>query len=259
MLDGRVRVLDMRRPRMNRQHACYVTVEGKVRIDAEVHGLGVEIEDPHGRVWAILTAMDGTRSPDEVIAETTAAHSTLSDGAATNVMQQLLEAGLLEDGSATPPQRLSERERTRYSRGVDFLQWIDRTPRSNPWDLQLRLRESRVLLIGVGGTGSTVAQGLVASGVGHLHCVDDDVVELSNLNRQLLYCESDLGAVKVEAAVDRLRALNSDVTVTGERRLVQGPRDIAGLLEPGYDVLLLCADQPPDRIRRWARTCLKGR
>jgi molybdopterin/thiamine biosynthesis adenylyltransferase len=122
------------------------------------------------------------------------------------------------------------REEDRYSRGVPLLRWMDLAPRTGPWDAQLRLREARVLLIGVGGTGGHAAQALVASGVGHVHCVDPDTVELSNLNRQPLYRESDLGRPKVEAAVATLRALNSDVTVTGERREVARPEDLAELV-----------------------------
>ena len=58
---------------------------------------------------------------------------------------------------------------------------------------------------GVGGTGGAAARDLVASGVGHLHCVEPDVVELSNLNRQTLFREDDLGRPKLDAALAALR------------------------------------------------------
>lgn len=85
-------------------------------------------------------------------------------------------------------------------------------------------------------------------------------MELSNLNRQPLYREPDIGHPKAEAAVETLRALNSDVTVTGERREVRGPEDLAELIgeseESAYDLLVLAADHPAV-IRRWAnRVCL---
>jgi molybdopterin/thiamine biosynthesis adenylyltransferase len=63
---------------------------------------------------------------------------------------------------------------------------------------------------------------LTVSGVGHVHCVEPDLVELSN--RQILFVESDLGRPKVDAAVNRLRAHNSDVTVTGEQQRVPDGR-----------------------------------
>src|SRR6185437_7359027 len=104
-----------------------------------------------------------------------------------------------------------------------LLRWMDLSPRASPWSAQLRLRRARVLVLGVGGTGGAAAQILVASGVGAVHTVDPDVVELSNLNRQLLYRETDIGRPKTDAALAALRALNSDVTVTGERYEVRGP------------------------------------
>ena len=257
MVDGHVRAAEMVRPRIKSQFVPYVTVDGAVRIGTDVHGVGAEIENPGGWVWALICGLDGTRSPGEVLTAVTAGHPDVSRATAATVLQQLLDEGFVEDAGAAPPSQLSERERERYSRGIAFLNWIDRTARSGPWDIQVRLSRSRVLLVGLGGTGSMVGQALVATGVGYLHCVDADVVELSNLNRQLIYREYDLGKPKVDAAVAHLRALNSDVEVTGEQRLVESRDDLAGLLRPGYDLLVLCADQPRPGIRRWAnRACL---
>ncbi|WP_327428768.1 HesA/MoeB/ThiF family protein [Streptomyces sp. NBC_01236] len=268
------------RPRIKPEHRAYRTVDGNVRIGSVIHGIGAEIADPQGWVWTLVEAMDGTRGPSGVVDEVLRAHPGLPGEDARQAMADLLAAGFVDDAGATVP--VPERERVRYSRGVPLLRWMDLGPRTSPWDAQLRLRRARVLLIGVGGTGGYAAQSLVASGVGHLHCVDPDVVELSNLNRQPLFRESDIGRPKVEAAVATLRALNSDVTVTGERREVRGPGDLAGLVGAGseveggggnlaelvgtgrddrggaaaYDLLVLAADRP-DAIRRWAnRVCL---
>jgi molybdopterin/thiamine biosynthesis adenylyltransferase len=86
--------------------------------------------------------------------------------------------------------------------------------------------------------------------------VDFDVVELSNLNRQILYTEADVGRPKVEAAVDRLRQLNSDITVTGEEVRITQTEDFLPLLED-RDLMVMAADKPQG-IRHWAnRACLK--
>ncbi|MCT2589708.1 ThiF family adenylyltransferase [Streptomyces sp. N2-109] len=223
-----------------------------------IFGIGAEVRDPEGWIWTLTEAMDGFRSPGEVVTTVLARHSGLAREEVLQAMDDLLQAGFVEDAAVPLPSGLTERERTRYGRGVALLRWMDLAPRASAWELQLRLRESRVLLVGVGGTGGVVAQSLVASGIGALHCVDPDVVELSNLNRQLLFQEADIGLPKVEAAVARLRMLNSDVTVTGERFCVRGADDLAALLSPGYDLLALCADRPPE-IRGWANAaCLKA-
>ena len=216
------------RPRIKPEHRAYRTVDGNVRIGSVIHGIGAEIADPQGWVWTLVEAMDGSRGPAEVVDEVLRTHPDLPREDTHQAMSDLLAAGFVDDAQAAVP--LPTREENRYSRGVPLLRWMDLAPRTSPWDAQLRLREARVLLVGVGGTGGHAAQSLVASGVGHVHCVDPDEVELSNLNRQPLYREPDIGHPKVEAAVASLRALNSDVTVTGERREVRGPEDLAELI-----------------------------
>jgi adenylyltransferase/sulfurtransferase len=78
---------------------------------------------------------------------------------------------------------------------------------------QRRLLQSRVLLIGVGGLGSPIALYLAAAGVGTIGIIDPDVVDLSNLQRQILFRTEDLGRPKAEVARERLQALNPDVRV----------------------------------------------
>src|SRR4051812_35242051 len=81
---------------------------------------------------------------------------------------------------------------------------------------QKRLAASRVLLIGCGALGSTIADQLVRAGIGHLMLADRDVVELTNLQRQTLYDERDAAeqTPKAIAAANRLRAVNSGVQIT---------------------------------------------
>ena len=78
---------------------------------------------------------------------------------------------------------------------------------------QRRLLDSRVLLIGAGGLGCPLAQYLAAAGVGTLGLIDHDRVDVSNLQRQVLYATSDVGRPKVEVAAERIRAQNPDVRV----------------------------------------------
>ncbi len=264
-------VRSMRRPRIKPEHRAYRTVDGHIRIGSVVHGIGAEVRDPDGWVWTLVEAMDGTRGAEGVVDEVSRRHPGLRLPAADIVqaMTDLAAAGYVEDAGAATPAELSERERERYGRGMTLLRWMDLRPRESAWEPQLRLRRARVLLVGVGGTGGAAARDLVASGVGRLHCVEPDVVELSNLNRQTLFREDDLGTPKIDAALTALRALNSDTAVTGERREVRGPADLGDLLAgapdglgdspdrpAAYDVLLLAADRPAV-IRRWAnQVCL---
>jgi molybdopterin/thiamine biosynthesis adenylyltransferase len=78
---------------------------------------------------------------------------------------------------------------------------------------QEKLKKARVLIVGVGGLGSIVSLYLVAAGVGELVLLDEGVVELSNLNRQILYDTSDIGKSKVTVASEKLRRLNPWVSI----------------------------------------------
>jgi adenylyltransferase/sulfurtransferase len=101
---------------------------------------------------------------------------------------------------------------------------------------QRRLLDSRVLLVGVGGLGCPAALYLAAAGVGSLTLVDDDIVELSNLQRQILYTEADLAQPKAEAAALRLRAANPEIRVDAlDVRLTAAN---AGELVDGHDLVL---------------------
>jgi len=110
---------------------------------------------------------------------------------------------------------------------------------------QQRLLEGRVLLVGAGGLGCPVAQYLAAAGVGHLGIVDDDVVDVSNLQRQILYGTADVGRPKAEVAAERIRALNPDVEVTlHQTRLTS---ENAEALLAGWDVVVDGSDNFPTR------------
>ncbi|GLO72860.1 hypothetical protein MACH17_43770 [Phaeobacter inhibens] len=105
---------------------------------------------------------------------------------------------------------------------------------------QARLAKASVLVIGAGGLAVPVLQYLVGAGVGHIRLVDRDVVSLSNLHRQTLFCESDIGQAKVAIATKAMNALNAEVWIEGiEARF--GPGNASDLCD-GMDVILDCAD-----------------
>jgi adenylyltransferase/sulfurtransferase len=79
---------------------------------------------------------------------------------------------------------------------------------------QQKLADARMLIIGMGGLGSPVAMYLAAAGIGELILVDDDVVDLSNLQRQIAHSTADIGRPKVESAQQRVQALNPECRIT---------------------------------------------
>lgn len=100
---------------------------------------------------------------------------------------------------------------------------------------QVRLLESRVLIVGAGGLGAPLLLYLAAAGVGTLGVVDDDVVELSNLQRQVIHTTDHLGSSKVDSAADMLSRINPDVRVIRHRARLAA--DNADTILTGYDLI----------------------
>ncbi|NHN48187.1 molybdopterin-synthase adenylyltransferase MoeB [Halostella sp. JP-L12] len=105
---------------------------------------------------------------------------------------------------------------------------------------QQRLLDASVLVVGAGGLGSPVIQYLAAAGVGRLGIADDDVVERSNLQRQIVHGDGDVGRPKAESAVDYVEQLNPDVdAVPHETRVTS---DTVADLVDGYDFVVDASD-----------------
>jgi molybdopterin-synthase adenylyltransferase len=107
-------------------------------------------------------------------------------------------------------------------------------------DAQARFAAARVLVIGVGGLGAPVAQFLTAAGVGTITLCDADRVDLTNLQRQILYATHDVGQPKVEAAAARLAAINPEVAIRPLAERVDGHR--LATLAANADVVVDCCD-----------------
>ena len=110
---------------------------------------------------------------------------------------------------------------------------------------QRKLLEARVLLIGAGGLGSPAALYLAAAGVGTLGIIDFDTVDLSNLQRQILHRNSDVGRPKVESARDTIADINPDVNVVAHRTQLTSENALE--LFSKYDIILNGCDNFPTR------------
>jgi len=122
---------------------------------------------------------------------------------------------------------------------------------------QARLLDSSVLLIGAGGLGCPLALYLAAAGVGRIGLVDDDVVDVSNLQRQVLYQTGDVGRPKVEVAAERIRALNPDVQVDVFPLRLDSSNAL-DIFDP-YDVIVDGTDNFPTRYLSNDACVLQGK
>ena len=127
---------------------------------------------------------------------------------------------------------LSYEEELRYNRQI-ILKSID-------FEGQEKLKESKMLIVGLGGLGCSASQYLAASGIGHLTLLDFDHVSLSNLQRQVLHCDARLNMPKVESAKIALEQLNPHIDIqTINAKLTE--EKLAELI-PHFDLVLDCTD-----------------
>src|SRR5215203_4336380 len=135
------------------------------------------------------------------------------------------------------PKSLSKEQRERYSRHL-LVPEIG-------LEGQTKLLEAKVLLLGAGGLGSPTALYLAAAGVGTLGIVDDDDVDLSNLQRQVIHTTDGIGVAKVDSAEESVKAINPDVDVVKYRTRL----DASNVMEivQGYDVIVDGVDNFPTR------------
>ena len=121
-------------------------------------------------------------------------------------------------------------------------------------EAQAKLGYARVLVVGAGGLGSPVLYYLAAAGIGHIGICDGDTVSVSNLNRQILYKEKNLGNLKVECAAERLQKLNSLLEFKNYPYFLDCNNAEKTFL--GYDIVVDCLDNLPARYLL-NDTCLK--
>ena len=132
---------------------------------------------------------------------------------------------------------LTTEERKRYDRQI-MIKGLGE-------DGQEKLKRARVIIAGSGGLGSPASIYLVAAGVGTIRIVDHDRVELSNLNRQVLHWDKDVGRNKVDSAAEKLRQLNQGVQIEAMEETIN-EANISRLVA-GFDVIVDAMDNLPTR------------
>lgn len=232
----------MRRPRIKRTTEEIETPEGDVYLLRPSADNDIRIEQPDAEERRLLAAVNGERTVEELRAE-------FGTEEVDELIAQLLELEVVED--ADDDELVPAGELERFDRQLRYFSDIGGG--ITPSECQERLREAKVAVLGVGGLGGWSALALACTGVGEMWLIDGDRVEVSNLNRQIQFTESDIGELKVERAAARLRAFNSGMKVTTEARRLESEEDIAEFIA-GSDVVIDAADWPAHDIERWCNT-----
>jgi bacteriocin biosynthesis cyclodehydratase domain-containing protein len=228
------------RPRIKRTTESFRSPEGDVYLRRPSSERDVKIEQPRELDERLLEALDGEHTLEEL-------HAEFGAELVDDTISQMQELEVIED--AADDDLIDPTEYARFDRQLRYFS--DIAPAALvPSECQRRLREAKVAVLGVGGLGGWTAMALATCGIGELWLIDGDRVEISNLNRQILYSVADLGLLKVEVAAARLRAFNPEAKITATARRLGSAAEIAEFID-GADVVIDAIDWPAFEVEVW--------
>lgn len=203
----------------------------------------IRIEKPDDEERQLLESLDGEHTLEQL-------QEKFGEEAVADLISQLQELEIVED--AADDDLVPAAELARFDRQLRYFSDIGNGALT-PSACQQRLREAKVAVLGVGGLGGSAALWLASIGIGEMWLIDGDRVEASNLNRQVLFSEAEIGLLKVEAATARLRSFNSAMRITSTARRLESEAEIAEFVA-GADVVIDAADWPAHDIERWCNS-----
>lgn len=230
----------MQRPRLKTTTELFDSPDGDICLLRPSADCDLVLEGASARERRLIALLDG-ETPR------TALEAEFGARAVGELIELLDGEGLVEDAGAYDA--LTAAERGRYDRQLRYFADLAPAGLTAP-DCQRRLRESSVVVLGVGGLGSWAAISLACCGVGELTLVDGDTVELSNLNRQVLYREDDIGRPKATVAAAAIERFNPGIRVRPVVRTLATPAEIASAVR-GSSLVVDAADRPAHDIERW--------
>jgi bacteriocin biosynthesis cyclodehydratase domain-containing protein len=232
-------VIAIQRPRIKLTVQRFDAPNGDIYLMRGGASTDIHIERPDADDRRLLAAMDGTHSRGELVAE-------FGEKAVDDFLAQFGELGLLED--AADDDLIAPNVAARFDRQLRYFGDISEGPSAS--ECQSRLEAARIAVLGVGGLGGWSALGLACCGIGELLLIDFDRVELTNLNRQVLYTEADIGEPKASAAAKRLSAFNSSMRVEERVQRLDSQAAVAEAIQ-GCDLVVASCDWPAHDIERW--------
>lgn len=211
-------------------------------------GKHLQINNPPSFSRELLTLCEQNLSVEQILTK----FEENIRGKVSKMLLKLAAFGVVKENlfKARPPQ-ISEQVFARFKTEIEYFRMFENKENS-AFDYFNRLRNARVCVLGVGGNGSIIAMMLAAAGVGHIHLVDGDHVEESNLLRQIFYTESDaeLKIKKVDSLKSKIENLSKYTKVTVSAKYISTADDLDKEII-GNDCVVLAADMPRFKINYW--------
>lgn len=214
-----------------------------IRYNSEI----INIMDEKGDISFLFSLLNGQYSELEIVNLFYKKYPDLSQDLIVDYLNTLKELNVVE---YVYPNKFEEYYSKRWSRNFDFFSSVSTTFGENKYEYQDQIFNSKICLLGCGGLGSHILYELAAVGFLNITIVDFDKIELSNLNRQILYKESDLGQNKVLTACENIKKFSSKININPIEMRISSEDDIINIIT-GHDLVICVADKPRDKIIDW--------
>ncbi len=230
------------------------------KIDNNVYfssaGESFKLNDPNGFVSSACNLFNGNYSVTD-IQERLMNKYPMNAQYISKLIESLDEHNLLDNTINTQQTVLETHDITRWSRNTEFFNSYCKM-QDNKFKPQEKLKQIKVTLLGLGGLGSHILYDLVALGVHNIKAIDYDCIELSNLNRQILYGHNDIGRKKTEVAKERISQFLPTGNFEFIDKKITAESDIYDLIK-GSDFVIAVADQPRLHMQNWVNSaCIKA-
>ncbi|KAA0940629.1 ThiF family adenylyltransferase [Sporosarcina sp. ANT_H38] len=237
----------MKYPKIKEIHGI-LYLNNRIRIGSGF-GYAMEIDDPENKYASLIELLNGENSIDDILKKLNNENLTAEE--IIEGINSLNSEGYLEDASTEPPAILSKEELERYKVNINFFNTLSKESESK-YDYQVKLKNSHVVIFGMGGIGSNICMALIELGIGKITAVDFDTVELSNLNRQLLYSTSSVGKLKTDEARKRINDFNPEIDFKAINKKISSSDEVKKILDENpCDVVVNVADFPSGYIDFW--------
>lgn len=225
------------KPRIKPIYPLYKLNEITFRIGAQL-GITTEFEDPENKLYELSKLLDG-RELKDVIKQMKKFFPDLREEDIFDGLDILSNEGLLEETEEISKYNIDER----YLANVNYFSRFMPYGKS-PYEIQKKINNSTILLLGLGGGGSNILTLLSGLGPKKIKIVDYDCVEKSNLGRQLLYKEDDLGKLKIDVALKTVKKLNSSIEIEAYNQKIENYQDVLKYTDD-VDIVICVIDEPP--------------
>ena len=210
----------------------------------------IELEINEDWITNLICLLDGKTQVSDIVNSLNKQGHSVELDEVIEVLQSLLDANVLEDADeyeySLKEENISAHDAARYDRQILLFQ-SQLGKYKGAFQAQNKIKNTRIGLVGLGGIGSYAFYALAAMGFGFIRAVDFDHIELSNLSRQILYSENDIGKLKVDVANEKSKGINPHITYDFLNHKISNVEDAVKVIQD-LDIALIAADIPRGKI-----------